>query len=93
MHRISFRLLCLACLLGALAPAAVRAGSITRSSVWNRQNALDRAREQIPPGAKEIRQRCEEIGVGFDNFRYRCTVWFTPAEDGSPVPSAPTTAP
>ncbi|MFQ6537277.1 MULTISPECIES: hypothetical protein [Aphanothece] len=76
-----------------LLPApAVLAGSITSSSVWNRENALQRAREQMPAGATVTRERCEEIGVGFDNFRYRCTVWFTTAPDPAPAP-APDLAP
>jgi hypothetical protein len=82
-----------------LAGPAVLAGSITSSSVWNRENALQRARDQMPAGATVTRERCEEIGVGFDNFRYRCTVWFTtapnpasapdqaPAPDPAPAPS------
>ncbi|QNI70544.1 hypothetical protein [Cyanobium sp. NS01] len=68
--------------LAGAAPAL--AGSATASSIWNRENALQRAREQMPAGATETRERCEEIEVGMNNVRYRCTVWFDPA---APSPS------
>ncbi|SBO42379.1 hypothetical protein [Cyanobium sp. NIES-981] len=71
----------------ALTAPAAGAGSITAGSVWDRDNALQRAREQMPKGATETRNRCEEVEVGMNNVRYRCTVWYdTP-------PAAPTAAP
>jgi hypothetical protein len=70
-----------------LAAPAAHAGSITASSVWDQANALQRAREQMPAGATETRHRCEEVEVGINNVRYRCTVWFeaVPA-GGAPAP-------
>lgn len=66
----------LACALVGGVPA--RAGSVTASSVWDQDNALQRAREQLPKGATVTRERCEELNMGLDNFRYRCTLWFEP---------------
>jgi hypothetical protein len=73
-------------LLGALlalqGPAAW-AGSATAESIWDRTNALERAREQVPAGATVTRERCQEIEVGLDNIRYRCSVeWQSPSETG-----------
>ncbi|MCP9916177.1 hypothetical protein [Cyanobium sp. ATX 6F1] len=82
-------------LLGALlsglgAPAL--AGSVTADSVWDRTNATQRAMQQVPAGATVTTTRCQEISVGMDNSRYRCTVEFTAAPvppPGAPVPSPP----
>ncbi|EDY38133.1 hypothetical protein CPCC7001_1012 [Cyanobium sp. PCC 7001] len=71
----------------ALTAPAASAGSITSSSVWDRDNALQRAREQMPAGATETRHRCEEVEVGMNNVRYRCTVWYDePAAADDPAP-------
>lgn len=75
------RPLALLCALGVVLAGAApaRTGSITASSIWDRDNALQRARDQMPAGATVTRERCEEIEVGMNNIRYRCTVWFEPA--------------
>ena len=77
-------------LLGALLALqgpAVWAGSATAESIWDRNNALERAREQVPAGATVTRERCQEIEVGLDNIRYRCSVeWQSPSETG-PYPA------
>jgi hypothetical protein len=69
----------------ALTAPVASAGSITSSSVWDRDNALQRAREQMPAGASETRHRCEEVEVGMNNVRYRCTVWY----DEAPATNTP----
>jgi hypothetical protein len=81
-----------ALLAGGLALLAVpaRAGSVTAESVFDRQATRQQARSQVPKGAKITRTVCEDIEVGMDNTRYRCTVFYTTAP-ASPAPA--TTAP
>lgn len=74
--------------VAGLIPAA-RAGSATASSIWNKTNALDRARQQLPPGAVVTAEHCQEVEVGMGNIRYLCTVEFSPA----PLAPIPTQAP
>jgi hypothetical protein len=77
-------------LIGAAAIAATlplhnapaQAGSITASSIWDKNNAIERAQEQLPAGAVVTARRCQEIDVrGYT--RYSCTVEFT-----QPTPAA-----
>jgi hypothetical protein len=79
-----------AALLGAAValPAAAQAGSSTAESIWDRNNALQRAMQQLPAGATVTRQQCQDIGIRMDNIRYRCTVWWstTPPPATSPEP-------
>lgn len=67
--------------LGALLLAGpARAGSATSESIWDRSHALQEALQQVPAGASVTDQRCQELEVGLDNLRYRCTVeWQDPA--------------
>jgi hypothetical protein len=74
--------------LGAGLPAAW-AGSITASSIWDRDNALQRARRQLPAGAVITRERCQEVEVGVGNIRYLCTVEFSPTPPGESSAPAP----
>lgn len=75
-----------------LIPAA-RAGSATASSIWNKTNALARARQQLPPGSIVTGEHCQEVEVGIGNIRYLCTVEFSPAP-AIPTPGAmPTPTP
>lgn len=60
---------------------AARARSITTSSVWNKNNALERARQQLPRGATVTKERCDTVEVGRNNPRYRCTVWYDISPD------------
>jgi len=55
------------------------AGSSTADSVWDEENARQRAIEQIPAGAVVGTTDCESFSVGIGNTRYRCTVNYTPA--------------
>lgn len=67
----------------ALAGGPAWAGSATAESIWDRAHALEQARQQVPQGAVITRERCQEIEVGLDNIRYRCSVeWRTPSEAG-----------
>jgi hypothetical protein len=87
------RISALAAVLLAGLPAL--AGSATAESVWNRANALERARQQVPAGATITREHCQEIWVGMDNIRYRCSVeWQQPTapdiDPGEPDPGPAT---
>ena len=74
----------------ALLAVPARAGSVTAESVFDRQATRQQARSQVPKGATITRTVCEDIEVGMDNTRYRCTVFYTTAP-ASPAPA--TTAP
>jgi hypothetical protein len=83
-----------ALLAGGLALLAVpaRAGSVTAESVFDRQATRQQARSQVPKGATITRTVCEDIEVGMDNTRYRCTVFYTTAP-ASPAPATTGQAP
>lgn len=86
-------------LAGALAAAVAlpagpaRAGSVTAESIFDRQATRQQARSQVPKGATVTRTVCEDLEVGLDNTRYRCTVYYTmtPTPAATPAPSAPAT--
>ena len=76
-----------ALLAGSLALLAgpAHAGSVTAESVFDRQATSQQAKSQVPKGATVTRTVCEDLEVGLDNTRYRCTVYYTTA----PAPAAP----
>lgn len=78
-------------LLVSLMAGAARAGSVTGESVWDRNNARQRALEQVPREATVKRTQCEEITVGTGNTRYRCTVFYSdpPARAPADPPAQP----
>ncbi|WP_082818471.1 hypothetical protein [Prochlorococcus sp. MIT 1306] len=53
------------------------AGSINAESDWNQNNAIERARQQIPADTTISGEKCTTIEVGLGNTRYRCRVHFT----------------
>jgi hypothetical protein len=65
-----------------------RAGSVTASSIWNKRNALERAREQMPQGAVVTGEHCQEVEVGIGNIRYLCTVEYQPTPASATPPAA-----
>ena len=65
-----------------LVSAPAQAGSITRSSIWNRAAAMRDARSRVPQGAQITGSRCERISVAND-FRWQCTVNYTTAPQSS----------
>jgi hypothetical protein len=84
--RLSGPLLTVALLAG---PAS--AGSVTAESVFNRQATRQEAKSQVPKGATVTRTVCEDLEVGMDNTRYRCTVFYT-TTPASPAPATTTPA-
>jgi len=77
---------------GALAQAT---GSATAESIWDRGDALQQARGQVPAGAVITRERCLEIEVGMSP-RYRCSVEWQrhppqPSEAGADPADGPPT--
>ncbi len=79
-------------LLGlSLAAGPALAGSITADSGMDKAGARQDAMEQVPKGATITRTKCQEIEIGMDNIRYRCTVWYTKPPLVAPTP-APTPA-
>ena len=79
-------LICAAAIVSALPflTLPVQAGSVTASSIWNKSNAIERARQQLPPGAIISGERCQETEVGMGNYRYLCTVEYSVT---SPAPT------
>lgn len=67
------------CLVGSawLLGSPVLAGSVTADSVWDQNDARQRAMEQMPAGSTVTGTRCEVISVGMGNDRYRCTVEYS----------------
>ncbi len=63
------------------------AASVTADSVWDQNDARQRALEQVPKGSTVTGTRCEVISVGMGNDRYRCTVEYS--RGGAPDPAAP----
>ena len=75
-------------LLLTLALAApLKAGSVTDESIWDQGNALERARSQLPAGARETGHRCQTLQVRND-LRYRCTVEFSTDPPPATAPTA-----
>ena len=91
--RPSGPLLTVALLAGGLALLAgpARAGSVTAESVFDRQATRQQAKSQVPKGATITRTVCEDLEVGMDNTRYRCTVFYT-TTPASPAPAKTTPA-
>ena len=62
--------------------APAQAGSITRSSIWNRAAAMREARSHVPQGAHITGSRCVRVSVAND-FHWQCTVNYTTAPQSS----------
>jgi len=52
-------------------------GRSTGESISDRAMAMRLAMEKLPMGAAVINKSCQEIKMGPDNYKYRCTVEFT----------------
>lgn len=79
--RLTGPLLSASLLAGSLALLAgpAHAGSVTAESIFDRQATRQQAKSQVPKGATVTRTVCEDLEVGMDNTRYRCTVFYTTA--------------
>ncbi|QVV68269.1 hypothetical protein [Synechococcus sp. LA31] len=75
----------------ALSPA-VRAGSITAESIWDKKSAIERAEAQMPANATVTNTKCTVVNVHIGNYRYICTVEYTTAPSGT-TPSSESSAP
>lgn len=75
----------------ALLAGPAHAGSVTAESIFDRQATRQQARSQVPKGATVTRTVCEDLEVGLDNTRYRCTVFYTmpPTPAATPATAAP----
>lgn len=63
------------------------AESITAESIWNKENAIERAQQQLPPNATMSGFKC--IVVPVRNWRYICTVEYTlSSPSGSTAPTS-----
>lgn len=67
----------------------VHAGSVSAWSIWDRDHALQQARQQLPAGAVITREHCQEVEVGIGNDHYLCTVEFNEAPPGGSSAPAP----
>ena len=56
-------------------PSSVQAGSVTSESIWNEENALQNAKQQVPSERTITGQKCRTIQVR-DSDRYRCTITY-----------------
>lgn len=80
-----------ALLLSLVGAAAAQGGSVTDESIWDRNNAIQRAQAQLPPGATVTRSSCTVVNVRDGNDRYICTLYYTvtPAAPSPGAASAP----
>lgn len=65
-----------------LTGAPALANTVTDQSIWSKDNALARARAQMPAGAVVSGSQCQTVEVGMNNERYICTITYD-------VPAAP----
>ena len=61
--------------IGCFALNPVEAGSVTSESIWDENNALQKAQNQVPTGRTITHEHCTEIEV-LETSRYRCTVTY-----------------
>jgi hypothetical protein len=71
---------------------AGRADSITAESIWDQNNAIQRAQQQVPANATVTSTRCTVVNVRTGNYRYICTLDYTTAPN-SPNPTNGSSAP
>jgi hypothetical protein len=83
-HRPSLLLL-LASLVVAPAERAA-AGTAIGESIWDVNNARDRALQSVPAGAQIGSTSCQTVEVGTGNYHYICRITYT-----DPAPQTPTT--
>jgi hypothetical protein len=62
------------------------AGTAIGESIWDRNNARDRALQLVPAGAQVQSTDCQSVEVGTGNFRYICRITYS---DPAPQPQAP----
>lgn len=76
-----------ASLLLPMSPAM--ADTAVGESIWDQQNATDRAMESVPKGAQVTDTSCESVEVGVGNYHYICRVTYTVPMTPSPVSPTP----
>ncbi|MEB3331471.1 MAG: hypothetical protein VKI83_03125 [Synechococcaceae cyanobacterium] len=76
-HRPALPLLLAVGMLLAAAGGA-RAQSVTAESVWGTRAAQQEALSQLPRNVRVTRTLCREIGMSGNNYRYRCTLFYSP---------------
>jgi len=64
--------------------SASLAGTAEAESVWDKQNAIQRAMQSVPKGAQVTDTTCDTVEVGTGNLRYICRVTYT--DPVSPTP-------
>jgi len=69
-------------------PLAARAGVAIGESIWDQQNAIERATQMIPSGALVTATECTTVEVGTGNDHYICRLTYS-----DPPANAPTLAP
>ena len=60
-----------------LAPCSAWAGTAVGESIWDRNNALQRAMQSVPAGAQVTNTQCQDIEVGTGNDHYLCQVTYS----------------
>jgi hypothetical protein len=85
IHHRPALLLLLASLVVAPAERAA-AGTAIGESIWDVNNARDRALQSVPAGAQIGSTSCQTVEVGTGNYHYICRITYT-----DPAPQTPTT--
>lgn len=68
------------------AAGAASAQSVTAESVWGTKAAQQEAMSQLPRNVRVTRTSCTEIGMSGNNYRYRCTLFYSPNLAPQPLP-------
>ena len=84
---LSMLMATLASLVLPWAPAM--ADTTVGESIWDQQNAIDRAMESVPKGAQVTDTSCESVEVGTGNYHYICRLTYTNPVNTGPVPPGP----
>lgn len=69
-------------------PTTATAGTAIGESIWDKQNAIDRATMSLPAGAQVTSTDCQSVEVGTGNYHYLCRLTFTDPPSGSAAPAA-----
>ena len=71
--------------LGSIGSA--QAGTAIGESIWDQNNATDRALQLVPRGAVVTSTDCQSVEVGTGNVRYICRVTYSdpPAANQAPT--------
>jgi hypothetical protein len=81
-----FPLLALPLAMTCLNTTSVQAGSLSTESSRGQQEALENARQRMPPGAVETRYECHDVVDPMVKTLHRCTIYWDEPQPPSARP-------